>query len=172
MSQHLDRKRRASEPVEQLLTRSEGPHVPVHKRPISTSLGAFFVFARGFVGLLWIGAFALVWPEIASEEGVPEDLRGAIFWIVIVFGGLASLVSMSLAAAVHRGSNWARLLVLFGVTLSIITAAVGYFSNGEKITINTTLLTLALDILVLLALSSRDARTWARTPRHRGKRSQ
>ena len=51
--------------------------------------------------------------------------------------------------------------------VSVASAAIGYFANGEEITIRTTLLTLALDILVLLALSSRDARAWARRPRRR-----
>ena len=61
--------------------------------------------------------------------------------------------------------NLARVLVMCGVTLSTITAASSYFANGEQITIQTTLLTVSLDILVLLALSSRDARAWARQPR-------
>ncbi len=54
---------------------------------------------------------------------------------------------------------------MLGLTVSIITAAVGYFANGEEITVRTTLVTLALDILVLLALSSRPSRAWSRRPR-------
>ncbi|MDI6023499.1 hypothetical protein QBL02_08075 [Leucobacter sp. UT-8R-CII-1-4] len=165
MPEQETRKRRASEPVDLLLTRSEGSHVAVEKRPISTSLGAFFVFARGFVGLFWLAGFYLAWPTVAAEEGLSGEISSFALWVVIAFGGLASIVSMSIATLVYRGSNWARLVELFGVTFSIITSAVGYFANGEKITIDTTLLTLALDILVLLALSSRDARSWARLPR-------
>lgn len=165
MTDQETRKRRASEPVELLLTHSEGSQLSVEKRPISTTLGALFVFARGFVGIFWLAGFYWVWPEVAAEEGLTEDLTTFAFWVVIGFGGFASIVSMSIAALVYRGSNWARLLELFGVTFSIISSAVGYFANGEKITIDTTLLTLALDILVLLALSSRDARSWARLPK-------
>lgn len=165
MTDRETRKRRASEPVDLLLTHTEGSSISLEKRPISTTLGAFFVFARGFVGLFWLAGFYWVWPEIAAEEGIAEDLSTFAFWVVIGFGGFASIVSMSIAALVYRGSNWARLVELFGVTFSIISSAIGYFANGEKITIDTTLLTLALDILVLLALSSRDARSWARLPR-------
>lgn len=167
MTEQQTRKRRASEPVDLLLTRSEGSHVAVEKRPIATTLGALFVFARGFVGLFWLAGFYLVWPDFAAEEGLAEDLSTVTLWVVLAFGAFASIVSMSIAALVYRGSNWARLVELFGVTFSIISSAVGYFANGEKITIETTLLTLALDILVLLALSSRDARSWARLPRSR-----
>jgi hypothetical protein len=54
-------------------------------------------------------------------------------------------------------------------TLSITAAAIDYFADGADITIRTTLVTLALDILVLLALSSRAARAYARRPRPRAR---
>ena len=58
--------------------------------------------------------------------------------------------------------NAARILVLFVSTMGIIAAAVDVFSGGPQITIKTTLLTLSLDILILLALSSRSARAYSR----------
>jgi hypothetical protein len=50
-------------------------------------------------------------------------------------------------------------------TLSITLSAIDYFGADAEITLRTTLITLALDILVLLALSSRNARAYARRPR-------
>ena len=70
-----------------------------------------------------------------------------------------------LAVLVYFGNNAARLAVMIVATLSITLAATDYFTGGEDITLRTTLVTLALDILVLLALSSRAARAYARRPR-------
>jgi hypothetical protein len=75
------------------------------------------------------------------------------------------LVLTLFAWLIWRGSNTARVITMSVLTISIATAAVSYFSLGEQITVQTTLLTVALDILVLLALSSREARAWARRPR-------
>ena len=85
-------------------------------------------------------------------------------------GVIAALISLTFAWSIWRGSNLARVLMMCGVTISTISAATSYFVNGEQITIQTTLLTVALDILVLLALSSRDARVWARMPRKKHER--
>ena len=164
MTGRADRKRPASEPVEALLSHAEGSPAPL-ARPLSTTLGALFVFLRVIAGLLWMGAFMLIWPTLAAEENVPVEDRPLMFWLVLGVGVIASLISLLLAWSIWRGSNAARVLVMFGVTISTLTSAIGYFSNGEEITIHTTLLTVALDILVLLALSSRDARAWSRKPR-------
>lgn len=165
MSSHIARKRRANEPIEVLLTQTEGAAALVPTRPVSTKLGALFVFGRGIAGLLWLGVFLLAWPELAAEAGVDEDVRVPVLWLFLSVGLLFSLVSLLIAWFIWRGSNLARVLVMCGVTVSTVTAAIGYFVNGETVTIQTTLLTIALDILVLLALSSHDARAWARKPR-------
>jgi hypothetical protein len=45
--------------------------------------------------------------------------------------------------------------------LSISTAFTGWWAQGQDIRVGTTLVTLALDILILLALSSRSAAAYA-----------
>jgi len=165
MSRGSSRKRAASEPVEVLVAREADEREATGERPLSVTLGALFVFGRGLAGLVWIGAFLLAWPALADEEHVSADERPFVFWLVLSLGVIAALTSLAFAWSIWRGSNLARVLVMCGVTLSTITAATSYFANGEQITIQTTLLTVALDILVLLALSSRDARAWARRPR-------
>ncbi len=165
MSGDSRRKRAASEPVEVLVASDDETHALSSARPLATTLGSLFVFGRGIAGLFWIGAFLLAWPALADEEHVAADERPFVFWLVLSIGVLAALTSLVFAWSIWRGSNLARVLVMCGVTLSTITAASSYFANGEQITIQTTLLTVSLDILVLLALSSRDARAWARQPR-------
>ena len=155
------RKRPAIEPASALVERESTAEMPA-RRPVTTALGALFVFTRALAGLLWLGAFLLVWPEIVKEEGF--DTAEAHFggWLISGVSGVGVLALLLLSWLIWRGSNTARLLVMFGLTLSITTSAIGYFAMGEEITIRTTLMVLALDILVLLALSSRDSRAWAR----------
>lgn len=164
MTHERERKRSAIEPPAVLVS-TEQPANPNAKRPMTTTLGALFVLGRGLAGLLWIGAFALLWKEVLPELDLDPDAEPYVFWAVVGFGTAGSLLLLLLARAIHRGSNIARVLVMTGLTFSIVTAAIGYFSTGEEITIRTTLITVSLDILVLLALSSQASRTWARQPR-------
>lgn len=158
------RKRAAIESPSALIEREATAGVPA-RRPASTALGSFFVLSRGLAGLLWLGAFALFWPEIARSESLTPEDAALLGWFVAAITLAGVLVLLVLGWLIWRGSNWARILVMLGLTLSIMSAAVGYFTMGEQITIRTTLVVVALDILVLLALSSRDSRAWARRPR-------
>ena len=99
------------------------------------------------------------------SEKIDAEAAPIAFWLIIGAVVIGVLALMLLAWAIWRGSNFARVLVMFSLTFSIITAAVEYFANGAEITIRTTLLTVSFDILVLLALSSNDARAWARRGR-------
>ncbi|MNW67945.1 hypothetical protein D3C74_466250 [compost metagenome] len=49
--------------------------------------------------------------------------------------------------------------------ISTTSSFVGWAVSGDQITLRTTLLTVALDILVLLTLSSRDAAAYTRDER-------
>ncbi|NLA65474.1 MAG: hypothetical protein GX862_06020 [Leucobacter sp.] len=158
------RKRSAAEPVDTLLGH-EAAAAASAKRPAALTLGAAFVFARALAGLLWIASFSVLWPDLVRLADVETDEAALVYWLIVGVGALGVVALAVLGWAILRGSNFARVLVMFGLMLSTIAAAVGYFVNGEEITIRTTLLTLALDILVLLALSSRDARNWSRKPR-------
>lgn len=163
MTEHV-RKRSSFEPATALVGR-DAPLAASAKRPLATTLGAVFVMGRAVVGVLWLAAFALVWGDLAAEEGIDPEIAGILLAWVLGAGGVSVVVLVLLGWLIWRGSNTARVLVMLGLTMSITVAAIGYFAEGEEITIHTTLLTVALDILVLLALSSRDARAWARRPR-------
>lgn len=154
-------KRAAVEPASALVEYERAAAAPT-RRPASTVLGAVFVFTRACAGLLWIGAFLLALPELAAEVKLDDEETRVVAWFVSLVSGVGVLALLVLTWLIWRGNNTARILVMSGLTLSIMSAAIGYFAMGEEITIRTTLAVLALDILVLLALSSRDSRAWAR----------
>lgn len=155
-------KRAAFEPA-QALFRPEDPRSGPKQRPISTTLGALFVIGRAVVGAIWVAAFVIQWIDFARDEGIEAEVTAVVLTLVGVVGGVGIIILLLLGWLIWRGSNAARVVTMCGLTLSIITAAVGYFVQHQEITIHSTLLTVAFDILVLLALSSRDARAWARS---------
>jgi len=143
---------------------------PDMKRPGSTAAGAVLVVLRVIAGVVWLVALAAQWDRVLEEDGGidPESAEGVasygVLAFIVVFGAVVLLVQLLLAFAVYRGSNAARLTLMILATLSIMVSWVDYLA-GQEITLRTTLVTLALDILVLLALSSRAARAYARRPR-------
>jgi hypothetical protein len=72
-----------------------------------------------------------------------------------------------LAFFVLGGHNWARVIIMAIAAISITASFLQWWDDGLEITIGTTLLTLGLDILILLALSSRSAAAYARRKERR-----
>lgn len=160
----MNRKRDAFEPASELLAQ-EAP-LPAHAgRPGSITLGATLVLCRALLSILWFIAFSLTYPAIALEVGLDAEERTIVYVIVAAFNAATLLVLALFSWLIWRGSNTARVITMFVLTVSILSAAVGHFAYGDAITLHTTLLTLAFDILILLALSSRQARAWARRSR-------
>ncbi|MBZ6372011.1 MAG: hypothetical protein LBE44_08990 [Microbacterium hominis] len=60
------------------------------------------------------------------------------------------------------GRNWASVVVRVFSTLSIASSFVAWWGQGQEITLQSTFLSLSLDILILLALSSQSAAAYAR----------
>ncbi|MCD1571433.1 LssY C-terminal domain-containing protein [Agromyces mediolanus] len=166
-------KRTAFEPLTRLADRDaeRAALARVHRRPAATSLGALLIVVRVLLGVIWLIGLYVQWPTVVREldlvaEGVTEgEVSAFVLWTVIVGGAVVLLAELVFAWLVFRGSNWARITVMFVAILSTLVSAVDYFGGDAEITIRTTLLTLAVDILVLLALSSRSARAYARRGR-------
>lgn len=144
-------------------------------RPAATAFGALVVWGRVAAGIAWLVALGLGWDDIVRTELEIEleglDIQAAsdlVLTLVIVAGSVVLAVELMLALLIWRGSNWARITVMFFSTVSIVVAWIDSVTGSSEITLRTTFITLALDILVLLALSSRNARTYARRPRQRG----
>ena len=144
------------------------------KKPLATVAGALLMVARTFSGVIVIVVAGVTWREFA--ESLMEDARleggritvgeaGVVLVIVLAIYGFALLLYLVLALFVYLGHNWARIVAMAFATISIILAFTDWVHNGVQITLRTTLASLALDILILLALSSSPARLYARRPR-------
>ena len=165
-------KRPAFEPVSELL--KPVSHDPDMKRPISTVAGAVLVFLRVLAGVLWIASVLLGWDTFVREIDVSFDdvastpqLAGATLTVVLIFIGVLLLLDGTLGFFTLLGHNWARVVVMTFSAISITTSFLQWWSDALDIRIGTTLLTLGLDILILLALSSRSAAAYARRNEHR-----
>lgn len=146
----------------------------VPRRPTATTVGALLVLLGVVADLHWLGALSGSWTEVlrgislggtADPAGVAESTTA---WAVTV-AVLASvaLAQVGLAWGVFRGREWPRMTVLVLAAVSTTSAFAGWALSGERITLHTTLLTVAVDVLVLLTLSGSDARAYARRSRPR-----
>lgn len=148
------------------------PNMP---RPAAISAGAGLVMLRVVAGLLWLVALALNWDDIAHAVEVElgddlkltDDAKTIGLALILTVGGIATLLEGVLAVLIYRGHNWARVLVMLYAVVSISAAFTTWWVGGQDIRIETTLVTLSLDILVLLALSSRQAAAYARRRQRR-----
>ncbi|MBA8815077.1 hypothetical protein FHX48_000129 [Microbacterium halimionae] len=144
-------------------------HDPEMRRPASTVAGSVLVLLRAATGVFLLLALTLDWPAIVRDadftiEGVPlagDDLALAIR-VVLVIGSLIFLVEGILGVMILRGRNGPRLIILVFSVFSISTAFAGWWFNGQEIRLTGTLPSVALDILILLALSSRSSAAYAR----------
>lgn len=160
-------KRPAYEPPSRLL--SPTGYNPQMRRPVTTVAGATLVLLRALAGVLWLVALVIQSPALARDAGLflnganlDRGFVGTGLVLVVVTGGIVLAGEALLAFLIFRGLNWPRVVVMLFSVASISTAFVAWWAQGLKIDIQTTLLTLSLDILVLLALSSRSAAAYAR----------
>jgi hypothetical protein len=137
------------------------------KRPTTTIVGSVFVAARAATTAFTAGAILLDWNSavrgLVSDDGTltSQQLISALVVIVAIFFAYA-VVDIVLAVAVFLGHNWARVIAMVLSTVAIIVQAATLAGGGPGITLKTTLTGLALDILLVVALSSQGARIYAR----------
>ncbi len=136
------------------------PRDPHMRRPITTSAGASIVLLRAAIALVSV-VFVAIDGGFASVDmtGVPvgEGRVIALVLIAIVFG-----VQVVLGILIFTGHNLARVFVMLIATIDITVAFIGWVDRGGLLRAETAPYTLALDVLVLLALSSRSAAAYAR----------
>jgi len=160
-------KRPAYEPAARLLKPPR--YDPGMARPTATVAGVVLILLRVLAGVIVLVSIAAGWDALLSDpdsvlEGfdpTPEG-RQAALWLVIATGGTVLLIDLALAFFVFQGFNWARVFVMFISVLSISTSFTAWWAQGQEITIATTYVSLSIDILLLLALSSRSAAAYAR----------
>ncbi|MEJ3405293.1 LssY C-terminal domain-containing protein [Rathayibacter sp. YIM 133350] len=146
---------------------------PSAKRPVTITMGVALVVLRVIGGAAWLIDIAAGWDQLLRHNvTVIGDVDGALaqaaLWVILGIGVIVLGVEVAVVALVYRGVDGARMLVLVVASLGIVLAAVDVAAGGAPITLRTTLVGLSLDILVLLALSSRSARAYSRRDRARG----
>ncbi|WP_295781445.1 hypothetical protein [uncultured Microbacterium sp.] len=171
-------KRVAFEPPREI-----APAEDVHHRPLAIVAGAVLVLLRAAAGALWAVSVAFALPpwlrDVAGawsgDAGEAADVSASDLGVgtAVFLGtlGVVCAIQVVLGIRILFGGNRSRVFVMLISVTSISASFVGWWEFGQEISIRTTLITLALDILVLLALSSRDAAAYARRPRaRRGRR--
>jgi hypothetical protein len=167
-------KRASFEPLTRLAERDTDrmPRAQASRRPIATALGALLIVVRVLLGVVWLVSLAVQWPtllqtelDIHIDDVADAEAANIVLWVILVVGAVILVAQLIFAWLVYRGSNWARITVMAVAVLSTLIPAIDYFGGDAEISMRTTLLTLAADILVLLALSSRSARAYARRKR-------
>ena len=143
------------------------------KRPAQIVFGAGVAFFRG-LAFLPIALLLLLIPARYFEQITLEsvDVQGGRRALIIAGSvvALIALVDIGLALAVFFGRNWARILLMLSCVLTTIGAFIGNANGSEAVTLATSLPTVGLSIMVLLALSSHRAREYAARGRHMPKR--
>jgi len=143
------------------------------KRPAQIVFGAGVAFFRG-LAFLPIALLLLLIPVRYVEQVTLEsvDVQGGRPALIIAGSvvALIALVDIGLALAVFFGRNWARILLMLSCVLTTIGAFIGNANGSEAVTLATSLPTVGLSIMVLLALSSHRAREYAARGRHMPKR--
>ena len=142
------------------------------KRPVQTVFGAGVAFFRG-LGFLAVALLLFVLPLIDAESLPITDAESLDLQSVTVEGGRSaliiagcvvafiSLIDIGLALAVFAGRNWARILLMLSCVVTTIGAFIGNVNGSEAVTLATSLPTVGVSIMVLLALSSNRARQYA-----------
>jgi hypothetical protein len=142
------------------------------KRPISVYLGVLLILLRAVTSVVTAVGVALDWrqADVIIEKAVDSDADTVSLVVLIALMsifGVVVVIDLIVARLIFRGSNRARFVAMILATFMVLGSAVDFIVNGTSFTLeNGGLLGLSLDILVLVALSSDEARDFAaRRPR-------
>jgi hypothetical protein len=140
--------------------------LPAHRgrRPAPTLFGAGVAFARGVLTGA-VGAMLIAVPGTNLLPGsIDTDTPVATGLSLLVFAA----TDVGLAVATYVGQNWSRVLLMLSSVIAITGAFSATAQGGPRPTPGAGLPTVALSILVLLALSSQRARDFAKLRRSPG----
>lgn len=153
-------RRPAFEPATRLL-RPTG-YDPTMPRPAAVMAAVLLLALRIFSGTAVLVAAAFAPEAVVDIEALTDDERSAAVIAAIVTAVIVLAVDAVLLRLIWVGRNWARVAIMIVTTLAICAAFVGWWDQGQEITVDVGLVPLGLDVLILLALSSRDAAAYAR----------
>ncbi|GGF36418.1 hypothetical protein GCM10011399_31670 [Subtercola lobariae] len=144
------------------------------KRPISIYLSYLLMIIRGAIGALsviavfatWADSVAAVRIDLPSGAGIDGDqLADIAVWVIVGLAIVAFVGYLVLAQLVFVGYNWARFVVMTLSLITVASVAIEFVNNQADLGTTTGLVNLSFDILLLFALSSPDARAFARERR-------
>lgn len=133
------------------------------RAPVGVHIVAVMQYLTGIVLILASVAIGIVTfneGRIGDTE-LPESVRGAVTGAGIAIAALtlvAGLVAISIGRRVHRGKQWARVLVLILSALSLAANVYSLVTTG----VADPLSGLVLPTLYLVLLNTRAARDWFR----------
>ncbi len=140
------------------------------KRPMQIVFGSVVSFIRGAFWVAVAVALFFVDPDQLgleiSGDGISAQVLFAILAGILLF---AAVLDIGLGIANFFGRNWARILLMLSSVVAVISTFISNADRTAEITLGT-LPTVAISILVLLALSSHRARDYASRRRHKPKR--
>jgi hypothetical protein len=143
-----------------------------NRRPAPTIVGAVLVGARAAAAALLALSMVLFREEHVSsllQPGTGPDITAPQAEVAVTIATAVVLlfvvVEFLLAGFVFLGRNWARTVAMALSTAAIGMQAFDVARGGPDITLQSNLPGLALDILLLLALSSKKSRDYALRPR-------
>lgn len=140
------------------------------RRPASVVGGVLLMCARvvsgGFVILTVVVSWDTFAATIVLDGQTPgSQTAGVVLGSILAVYGVYLLLYLGLAGLVFTGRNWARVVAMSFASVSILISFADYSLNGAQITLRTSLVSVTIDILILLALSSTKARHYARAAR-------
>jgi len=143
------------------------------KRPASVIGGVLLMGVRALTGGFAILTVLASWDTFVATivlngeklaQSDPPAAGAVLGWLLGAYG-LYLVLYLGLAALVFTGRNWARVVAMSFASVSILLSFADYALNGAQITLRTSLVSVTIDILILLALSSTQARHYARARR-------
>lgn len=128
-----------------------------NRRPAPTLFGGVLLCLRGIAALALAVSLQLGGNPVAGA-GADSRLVPAAATVIAVFG----VGEILLAWLVLRGGNRSRITAMLLSVIAIIVQAAAELNGGARVTLETNLVGLSLDILLIIALSSQRSRTFAR----------
>jgi hypothetical protein len=134
------------------------------RRPPPIVFGAGVALTRG---LLYLTVATLVLLGTSASDVLPPGAQRVSEVSTEVGLLLAGAVDVVLALGTFRGRNWARVVLSVLSLVTIVAAFLAAANGGPRPTLGTGLPSVALSILVMLALTSQSARAFSLRSRHR-----
>lgn len=164
---HMPEKLPAFEAGARLLQREQRD--PNMARPAATVVGASLVILRALIGAVVLAGLMSGWDGLllavdSAVEVLGFAREGAPLLRMVVFslGATLLLAQAVVGILIFFGYNWARVLVMLAAVVDISTTFIAWSTSEQDITFAGTIYSLAIDILILLALSSQAAASYAR----------